>query len=63
VYQSKLQRPLIERTIDRFAVVSQLPWVCGRDRAIGRVQWGRRTRFPDLKDLTMAEILEKRFRQ
>ena len=31
VYQSKLQRPLIERTIDRFAVVRQLPWVCGRD--------------------------------
>ena len=31
--------------------------------AIGRVQWVRRTRFPELKDLTMAEILESRFGQ
>jgi hypothetical protein len=30
--------------------------------AIGRVQWARRTRFPQLKDQTIAEILESRFR-
>ena len=29
--------------------------------AIARIQWVRRTRFPELKDLTMAEILNKRF--
>ncbi len=29
--------------------------------AIGRVQWARRTIFPDLKDLTMTQILDQRF--
>ena len=31
MYQTNLQRSLIDRTIDRFASVSQLLWVCGRD--------------------------------
>jgi len=32
VYHINLQRSLIDRTIDRFAGVSQLLWVCDRDR-------------------------------
>ena len=40
-HQIKLQRSLIDRTIDRFEGVSQLPWVCGRDRFASRhaIDW------------------------
>src|SRR6478672_372332 len=31
-HQINLQRSLIDRTINRFASVSRLLWVCGRDR-------------------------------
>jgi hypothetical protein len=31
-HQINRQRPLIDRTINRFASASQLFWVCGRDR-------------------------------
>jgi hypothetical protein len=31
-HQINLQKSLIDRTINRFAILSQLFWVCGRDR-------------------------------
>jgi hypothetical protein len=52
-HQINRQRSLIDRTIDCFADVSQLFWVCGRDRWIGRKEGHR---------LNMGGHLKPRFR-